>query len=75
MPSVTFPLNISASDLEKYYRGHVHNILVMSDQGLKIQFPANLVQPYVNHFGVSGQFLLEYDQSGKAIALNRIESF
>ncbi len=75
MPSSTFALNINAHDLEKYYRGHVHNILVKSEQGLKIKFPANLILPYVDHFGVKGRFLLEYDQQGKAISLNRIDSF
>ncbi|MDQ7048836.1 MAG: DUF2835 family protein [Enterobacterales bacterium] len=75
MPSATFDLNISAIDLEKYYRGQVQNILVTSDQGLKVKFPANLLQPHVSHFGVKGRFILEYEQQGKAISLKRYESF
>jgi len=75
MPIVTFGLNIAAPDLEKYYRGQVHNILVNSEQGLKIKFPVNLILPFVDHFGVKGRFQLEYDQRGKAISLKRMDGF
>jgi len=72
MPTAQFPLAIEASDIERYYRGIARNILVTTTTGLKIQFPANLILPYVTRYGVHGQFLLSYDQNGKAQSLQRL---
>lgn len=72
MPSVKFSLQIRASEIEKYYRGQAQSILVTAYSGIKIQFPANLILPYVAHDGVHGHFILTYDQHGKAISLQRL---
>jgi len=72
MPTAQFQLVIEASDFERYYRGTARNILVTSATGLKIQFPANLLLPYVSRNGVHGNFLLNYDQNGKARSLKRL---
>ncbi len=72
MPSVQFSLNIEASEIKKYYSGQAKNIIVTGSNGLKIQFPANLILPYVAHNGVSGNFILKYDGNGKAQSLQRI---
>ena len=71
MPTAKFSIQIDASEIEKYYQGRVRNILVKANNGLKIQFPANLILPYVTHSGVSGQFILQYEDNGKATSLRR----
>jgi len=72
MPSKRFSLKIEASEIERYYRGTVRSILVTTSDGLRVQFPANLVLPYVARSGVHGQFILSYDQNGKAQSLKRV---
>jgi hypothetical protein len=72
MPTAQFSIRIEASEIEKYYQGRVRHILVKATNGLKIQFPANLILPYVTHSGVSGQFLLHYEKSGKATSLKQL---
>lgn len=72
MPTAEFSLNLSASKIEAYYRGRAQSIIVRATNGLKLQFPANLILPYVARDGVKGQFLLSYDQNGKALSLRRL---
>ncbi len=72
MPSIDFSLNVRADEMEKYYRGTARNILVKASNGLKVQFPANLLLPYVSRDGVNGRFLLIYDDHGKAQSLRPI---
>jgi len=72
MPSVQFSICIEADEIEKYYRGQARNVVVKATNGLKIQFPANLLLPYVSHSGVTGHFVLNYDDRGKAESLRRL---
>ncbi len=72
MPSVEFTLHLNVAEVEQYYRGQAQSILVRTVDGLKLQFPANLIVPYVTRDGVNGRFLLSYDQNGKALSLSRL---
>lgn len=72
MPSAEFSLNLNAAQIKSYYRGKAQNILVKASNGLNVQFPANLILPYVARDGVNGRFLLSYDQKGKALSLKRL---
>ncbi|MGX5173385.1 DUF2835 family protein [Aliikangiella sp. IMCC44653] len=69
---VRFRLNISAQEYLKYYRGQVHSVLVVSDDGKKVRFPANLLQPYVTKLGICGYFCLRYSNLGKVIELVKL---
>ncbi len=72
MPSITFPLHIESNEVQKYYRGEALSVLATSFNGVKVQFPANLILPYVTHNGIQGHFVLEYGDDGKAISLRKI---
>ena len=72
MPQASFFINLNAQEVQKYYRGQAQSVIVKSNQGLKIQFPANLILPYIGHTGVYGQFVLEYQMNGKAVSLQRV---
>lgn len=72
MPNVSFSMSINAEEVQKYYRGEALNILATADNGLKVQFPANLILPHVTHQGVCGRFVLSYRDDGKAISLERV---
>jgi hypothetical protein len=69
MPKARFFLNISADEIQKYYRGEAKTIVATTVGGKRIQFPANLVLPYVSHSGIVGSFILNYHNNGKAISL------
>jgi predicted flavoprotein YhiN len=72
MPQINFNIKISPSELEKYYAGTAKVISVVANNGQRLQFPANLMLPYVSHYGISGEFVLDYSSSGKARSLTKV---
>ncbi len=71
MLTAEFSLNIPPHELEKYYSGHSRSVIARASNGLRIQFPANLLLPYVDHHGISGRYILSYQEGGKAVSLER----
>ena len=57
--SVEFNLSISGDEYLNYYRGQVKWVVAISNKGLKVKFPANLLKPYITRDGIKAQFILE----------------
>lgn len=72
MNQITFRLSISYDEFLEYYRGSAKNVVMKMRDGKVIQFPANILQPFVSHEGVHGRFLLRFDEKHKLIDINRI---
>ena len=70
---VTFSLYISANDYLYYYKGKVKYILAVSHDGKRVRFPANALQRFLTHDGISGQFRLCYDEHHKMISIEKID--
>ncbi len=70
--TVEMRLSISADECLRYYRGKAKSVIASSTSGLKVQFPANLLNQHVTHDGVHGKFVLQYLTTGKAVELARI---
>ena len=73
MPRADFAFSLSPDQISELYRG-ARVCHAISVQGLRIEFPAMALRPYVTHAGVHGQFRLDYSPSGKfqrLIQLNR----
>ena len=43
-------------------RGEASSVIVLSDEGLRLQFPARLLRSFVGPSGVTGRFEIEYDR-------------
>lgn len=65
MQRVTFDIHISAEEYLRVYQGSAKAVLVTAHDGRRIQFPANVLQPFLLHTGISGRFALHFDQQGK----------
>ena len=72
MATVEFTLNVSRDDMLVYYAGYSSQVVVCSDDGIWVQFPANQLRAFVNHDGVHGRFRLYYDESGRFARLQRL---
>lgn len=72
MPRKYFKLNISAENYQAYYRGVSQTIVTRSEDGQKIQFPANELRKFVSHSGVCGRFEITYSRNSKLIDLRKI---
>ena len=72
MPEIRFRLDISPQRYLSYYQGTVRNVLAVSVDGRRIQFPADRLRPFVTHDGVRGEFVLEFDDNNKYVGMRRI---
>lgn len=66
-----FSIHVTAYEFLPYYQGRVTDIVVTSEQGQRVQFPAMHLRPYLTSSGISGRFCLETEQ-GKFISLSKI---
>jgi hypothetical protein len=72
MDESRFTLRIDAGEYRQYYRGAVRYVQVMDHRGRRVRFPASLLQPFVSHSGVEGQFVLRYDDAMRAHSLEKL---
>ena len=68
---VFFTININEYDFIAYYKGTAKNVIVRSEDGRIIQFPARLLQQFVSSSGVSGRFKISYGADNKLISIIR----
>ncbi|NOX43382.1 MAG: DUF2835 domain-containing protein [Gammaproteobacteria bacterium] len=64
-------INISAEKLLSYYRGNVRNVIAKSADGTTIQFPVEILRPFIMHNGVSGVFVIRYDDNNKLVDIEK----
>jgi len=73
MPNrIRFSLNLSAERYLSHYRGVAKSVLVVADDGRRIEFPASALRPFVNKHGVQGQFELVIDANNRLLSLERL---
>lgn len=74
MPRFEFSLSISADSYLDYYRGAVRQVFARCPDGLSVQFPAALLQPFVTPGGIHGDFVLTCGDDHKGAVLRRRSS-
>jgi len=68
----TFRLTISPNDVLKFYEGNINAVSVVTDQGLRLQFPFHYLKPFVSQSGVQGRFRVTLGPSNKLLRIERI---
>jgi len=72
MAEIRFKIDISSEEYKAYYAGVARNVIVRSLDGKVVQFPANVLRPYLSHTGVKGLFALEYDENNRFSGIRKI---
>lgn len=67
MKESRFILNIPADTLLSYYRGNARNVIAKCLDGSTIRFPVENLRPFVTHTGVSGKFVIRYDDNNRLV--------
>ncbi|MBA6390783.1 DUF2835 domain-containing protein [Colwellia sp. BRX10-3] len=67
----SFRLNITNQEYLPYYQGRVQSIIVMTEQGVKVEFPAMHLRNYLTGHGIKGYFCLQ-TQNNKFLSLDKI---
>jgi hypothetical protein len=71
MQRFEFHLSISAESYLDYYRGAVKQVFARCPDGLSVQFPAALLQPFVTPEGIHGDFILTCGDDNRGAVLLR----
>ncbi|TYK66765.1 DUF2835 domain-containing protein [Colwellia echini] len=66
-----FSIKITANEFLPYYQGKIQNVVVTTNQGIKVQFPAMHLRKYLTLNGVQGSFCLETQQN-KFLSLSKL---
>lgn len=69
---VVLPIQLSADEYLKYYRGAARNVFARDLQGRVVQLPANLLQRFVTENGIDGLFEITITASGKMVDIKRL---
>ena len=72
MPRMFFTLNISAADYQSFYRGIGKVIFARTENGQRVQFPANELRKFVSHSGVQGRFEIIFSRDNKLLDLRKV---
>ncbi len=67
-----FHLNISYHTFLTHYSGAASNVLVYTEQGLKLQIPAARLRPFLTQTGIKGRFCLVTDNTNKFVKLESV---
>lgn len=63
--SIRIILNIAAEEYKKIYLGAIRSVFAISTSGKSVRFPVSILQPFVAHDGVHGEFIIYFDDKGK----------
>ena len=67
-----FSLRLKAEEYQRYYQGSAKAVIVTAEDGRTLRFPANALQKFITHEGISGRFEILFDESNKMAEINRI---
>lgn len=72
MTCVLLDISLPADRLQAVYGGQANRVLVTSRDGRRINLPAHHLRRFMTHSGVHGTFELEFDDTGRLLALRRL---
>ena len=72
MREVTISLSISAQEYLAHYQGTVSEVVARSSDGRFIRFPSTILQPFVSHTGIRGQFIISFDADNKFKGIRKV---
>lgn len=65
MRRIDVRLSISREEFLRWYSGASGTVRAVAVDGSTVSFPANILQPFVTHEGVTGHFTIYFEDSGK----------
>ncbi len=71
MNKVVINISITSEEFLKQYRLPKCMVNTVARDGRSIQFPANILKPFLLHNGISGSFCIYFDQEGKFQSITR----
>lgn len=66
-----FSIKMPYIDFLPYYQGKIHTFVVTTNNGMKVQFPAMHLRPYLTAVGIHGHFCMN-TENNKFLSLDKI---
>jgi len=71
MNKIIIDIRVSNEEYLKQYQQPNCMVSTISRDGRSIQFPANILKPFLQHSGISGSFCIYFDSNGKFKSISR----
>ena len=71
--SMRILLNISPEQYLRYYQGGVNSVVARCNDGRSIQFPANILKPFVTRDGIQGEFEIFFDSDNRFQKIEKLK--
>lgn len=72
MPALVVNLVIAPKEYQRMYAGAVRNVSTVSVDGRRVQFPANVLRPYVTREGIRGRFMIRFTADNRFESIERL---
>jgi hypothetical protein len=72
MKQIQVDIRISAEQYLKNYQAHNAVVVTRCSNGQTVRFPANILQRFVTHSGVSGRFVISFSEAGRFQSIERL---
>lgn len=73
MKKMTFSMRLPSEKYQRYYEGAAKAVVVTSEDGRTLRFPASALQKFVTHEGIAGRFEIVFDENNKLVGVKRLE--
>jgi hypothetical protein len=67
-----FSIDLEYDEAHVFYTGAKNRVLVIANDGKKINLPWSMLQPFFAPSGVQGQFVIRYTDEGKMLELKKL---
>lgn len=72
MSFLIVPINISREEYLSWYDGSANAVSACSIDGVTVNFPVNILRPFITHSGVDGTFAIYFDDNNKFLDIKRL---
>ncbi len=69
---MTVSLNISRAEYLRVYSGSAKAVTAKTVDGRTVNFPANILRPYVSQEGIHGTYTIFFDDNNKYVDIKKI---
>lgn len=69
---ISFSINLSYDKFLQVYQGHAKHVVTKAYDGRTLQFPAEILKPYLTHSGIQGRFVIYFDENNKFKSLEKL---
>lgn len=73
MSALVVNLVIEAEEYQRMYTGTARHVSCRSVDGRRVQFPANILRPFVTRTGIQGRFLIRFNDENRFESIEKLD--